>query len=132
MSTKKENKKNMNSNPFRQAALDSMSMSRLHEGREKLETEDIVGKPLTIEDFDIAVMGDGTAFAVFTFTEQSGKYYNGGLVLTKMVQAWCDMYGSLESAVEAYKNEVDKVTIQLTMGKVKSDKTKSLVTVDIL
>ena len=131
MSTQKNATTNDAMKTFRQAAKDSMSMSRLHEGREKVETEDILGQPLTISDFDLACMTDGTVFGVFTFEELDGKYYNGGLILTKMVSTWVEMYGTLDDAVAAYQSEKEKVVIQLTLGKTK-DKSKSLVSVEIM
>ena len=64
------------------------SISRLCVGREKLETTDVVGEVLTIEDADLAsdVMIDGelTTFSVYTFKEYPGKFMYGGLKLTNI------------------------------------------------
>lgn len=64
------------------------SISRLCVGREKLETTDVIGEVLTIEDADLAadVMIDGelTTFSVYTFKEYPGKFMYGGMKLTNI------------------------------------------------
>ncbi len=108
---------------FRSIAEESMTLSRLHNGREKLETSDVVGKPLTIEEFDTAVSNDGKVFAVFTFKEMPKKYYNGGLILTKMVNAWAAEFdGDVELANQEYINSKESVVIKLKEAKAASSK----------
>lgn len=71
------------------------SISRLCVGREKLETTDIVGEVLTIEDADLAadVMIDGelTTFSVYTFKEYPGKFMYGGMKLTNIAPDLIDI-----------------------------------------
>lgn len=71
------------------------SISRLCVGREKLETTDIVGVELTIEDADLAndVMIDGelTTFSVYTFKEFPGKFMYGGMKLTNIAPDLIDI-----------------------------------------
>lgn len=119
---------------FKEIAKNNMSMSELHNGRQKLETETVCGKALTIEDFDIAQLDDGSTFAVFTFTETPKMYYNGGYVLTKMVHGWVEECGGdIAKAREEYASlkPADRVKIQLTLTKTK-DKARSLVNVEVL
>lgn len=119
-------------NLFKQIAEESLTLSRLHKGREKLETEDVVDMPLTIEDFDM-VYTEAATYAVVTFVEHPKKFYNCGLILTKMVQAWIDSYDELETAVAEYEklDDDDKVRVQLTEGKAASSK-NNLTMVEIL
>lgn len=108
---------------FRSVAEESMVLSRLHNGNEKVETDDILDKVLTINDFDIAV-SDSATYAVFTFDEMPGRFYNGGLILTKMVMAWIDGADGIDAAVEEYQKlkEKDRVKIRLKAGKAASSK----------
>lgn len=117
---------------FRAIAQESLAISELHNGREKLDTDEIKGKKLTIEDFDLAGLDDGTVFAVFTFADKPGFFYNGGLVLTKMVREWVRVCGSIDAARENYRESKDKVSIKLSVGHPKGDKQKTLVNVEIL
>lgn len=116
---------------FKESASKATSISELHNGRTKVDTSDLVGKELTISDFDIAALDDGTVFGVFLFEGMDGFYYNGGLVLTKIVKEWAEACGGLEEARAEYAKEKDKVKIKLTEGKTK-DKQKSLVSVELL
>lgn len=71
------------------------SISRLCVGREKLETTDVIGEVLTIEDADLAadVMIDGelTTFSVYTFKEYPGKFMYGGMKLTNIAPDLIDI-----------------------------------------
>ena len=71
------------------------SISRLCVGREKLETTDVIGEILTIEDADLAadVMIDGelTTFSVYTFKEYPGKFMYGGMKLTNIAPDLIDI-----------------------------------------
>lgn len=122
---------------FKQAALDSMTLSILEHGRTKLSTEDIVGKTLTIDQFDIvdAETGDPDnprmRYGVFVFKELPDNFYNGGLILTKMIDSWVEEYQSLDECQKAYAQEKDKVRIKAAMGKTEKSK-NNLLKVEIL
>lgn len=62
------------------------SISRLCVNREKLETSELIGEVLTIEDCDVAsdvlIDGELTTFSVYTFREYPGKFLYGGSKLT--------------------------------------------------
>ena len=79
---------NVITNRYALELAEKHSISRLCVGREKLETTDVVGEVLTIEDADLAsdVMIDGelTTFSVYTFKEYPGKFMYGGLKLTNI------------------------------------------------
>lgn len=57
------------------------------EGMTKLETKDIIGKELTISDFDFTTDEKGVAYAVVTFKECPNAFYFGGVILTNLCTA---------------------------------------------
>lgn len=125
--------KNVNNNKksFKTIAMESMTLSDLQNGREPLKTSDITGQALTILDFDM-IYASEAKYCCLIFNEAPDKYYNGGLILTKMVESWIDEYGGdFEEAREAYANSDDKVVISLTETKTKKGN-NNLVTVEIL
>lgn len=103
MATKEMTAKEMNTNVITNVITnryalelaEKHSISRLCVGREKLETTDVVGEVLTIEDADLAadVMIDGelTTFSVYTFKEYPGKFMYGGMKLTNIAPDLIDI-----------------------------------------
>lgn len=96
MATKEiSNNTNVITNRYALELAEKHSISRLCVGREKLETTDIVGEVLTIEDADLAadVMIDGelTTFSVYTFKEYPGKFMYGGMKLTNIAPDLIDI-----------------------------------------
>lgn len=55
------------------------------EGREKGDTADIIGKNVTIVDFDF-ISGDNGDYAVFILAEDKKKFYFGGSVITNALK----------------------------------------------
>lgn len=94
MATKEKNT-NVITNKYALELAEKHSISRLCVGREKLETSDVVGEALTIEDADVAadVMIDGelTTFSVYTFKEYPGKFMYGGMKLTNIAPDLIDI-----------------------------------------
>lgn len=119
---------------FKQAAQDSLTLSRLHKGREKISTADVTKhESLTVEDFDMVYQSNGTQYPVFTFAELPGKYYQTGIVGTKLVMAWAEMYNDdVDAAAAAYQKEKDKVKLRFKEGKCVTDQTKNVTTIEIL
>lgn len=107
-----------NMNKFAQAAQEALSLSRIMEGREKLETEEILGQELTVDEFDIVTL-DGKNFGVCHFAEYPNHYYNGGAILTKLFASWASLYsGDIEAASNGLKKE-GGVRIMLSAAKTK-------------
>lgn len=75
-------------NKYGQLLAEKHSLSRLCVNREKLETDDVIGEVLTIEDCDLAqdvtIGGELKTFSVYTFREYPGKFMYGGLKLTQI------------------------------------------------
>lgn len=122
---------------FKQKALDSMTLSELEHGRTKLDTESIIGKKLTIDKFDIVDVENPDAesgrmhYCVLVFKEMPEHFYNGGLILTKMVESWLEDFESVEQCQAAYDADSDKVKIHASMSKTNKNN-KNLVKIDIV
>lgn len=107
---------------FKEVARNRTSISELYNGREKIETEAIVERPLTIEDFDLVESDKGT-YGVVTFVELPGNVYPCGMVLTDIIMDWVDQIGDGEIPVarQKYKENNDKVVIILSQAKTKDN-----------
>lgn len=87
---------------FKKVAQEEISISPLCAGREKLKTEELLGKELTITHFDFASIsddGDTKTYPIILFDEYPNHYYAGGTIFTKMCMAWVVEYdGDVERA----------------------------------
>ena len=127
---------------FKQAAQESTLLCKLMQGREKLDTDDVIGKDLTIIAFDFAPKfdqqgnmvadpqtGEQDVFGVVTFKENEG-YYCVGTVFTKVCKVWAAEY---EGDVEAASRDLAAqggVKVRFSEGKTKRG--NNLVNVEIL
>ena len=113
---------------FKNVAIESVTMSLLMVGRTAITTEEIITKypkGITVDDFDIvdAVIEDKPAhFAVITIEEDDKVYYTSGIIITKMVDAFVEECGNIETARAEYEKDKDKLKLKLTEGKNKSGK----------
>lgn len=127
---------------FRESAQQNTLLAKIMVGREKLETEDVLNKDLTIIGFDFApkfdqngnpVMDERTGevdtFGVVTFAEMPDKYYCVGAVFTKVCHGWAAAFESPEEASEALSAE-GGVKVRFTASKTK--KGNNLTAVEIL
>lgn len=128
---------------FKQSAQESTLLCKLMSGREKMTTEDVAGKELTIVAFDFAPKfdqngnpvadpstGEQDVFGVVTFKERRDKYYNVGTVFTKVCKVWAAAFsGDAEAASQALEKE-GGVRVRFTEGKTK--KGNNLVNVEII
>ena len=127
---------------FKKIAQDATVLCKLQSGRTKLETDDVVGQTLTITAFDFAPKfdknggpiidestGEADTYAVLVFKEVPDKYYNAGIVFTKVCRAWMDGYSSPEEASIDLAAE-GGVEVCFTMGKTKGG--NNLVNVEII
>lgn len=128
-------------NIFKELAQESTSLCKLQSGREKMDTDDIIGKPVTIIAFDFAPKfdkegnqifnEDGTpdTYAVFVFAEHPDMYYNAGIVLTKVARAWAEAYEGDYEAASAALEEAGGVQIEVEMGRTNGGKNLAKVTI---
>lgn len=103
---------------FKQVAQENTLLSAIMVGREKIDTDDIVNRELTIIAFDFAPKfdkegrpmidpetGEVDTFGVVVFREEPGKYYCVGTVFTKVCKAWAAGFMNPVEASEALENE---------------------------
>ena len=115
---------------FRASAIKETILSDLMLGREQLTTEDIAGKVLTVSNFDIIAI-NGKEYAIVIFKEYPDNYYNGGMVLTKIVLNWIDDFdGDIVAASTALAN-AGGVQFKFNVGKTKDGK-RNLTTVEVM
>ena len=89
---------------FRKVAQAVFSSSQLQVGRTQIDTDEIIGKTLTIIAFDFAeatVKGEKKIYPVILFSELPDHYYNGGTLLMNLCKVWSDYFdGNVEAASE--------------------------------
>lgn len=127
---------------FKKTAQENVSLSPIMVGREKLDTEDVVNKVLTIVQFGFAPKfdkdgnplvdqstGEVDTFGVVVFKEIPDKYYCVGTVFTKVCKAWAAGFESAEEASSALESE-GGVKVKFSPSKTK--KGNNLTAVEIL
>lgn len=100
------------------------NVSKLMEGRNKLETRDHIGEKLTITAADIInPRGDSGAYAVVVFKEYPDHFLFAGTVLTQLIQ---DLTTQLEAEGLDLNEELQKpgeaVVIRMSTKQGKSGK----------
>ena len=127
---------------FKQVAQENTLLSAIMVGKEKLETEQVINKELTIIAFDFAPKfdqagnriidtntGEVDEFGVVVFAEMPDHYYCVGAVFTKVCKAWASAFESAAEASEALAAE-GGVRVKFTLSKTK--KGNNLTAVEIL
>ena len=128
---------------FKQVAEQSTLLCKLMQGREKLDTEDVINKELTITGFDFAPKFDKDGnpmtdpetgftdtFGVVIFAEHPDKYYCVGTVFTKVCKAWASGFSGSAEAASSELAKSGGVRVRFESGKTK--KGNNLVNVKIL
>lgn len=126
---------------FKQVAQAQTALSPVMIGREKLETEDVLDKVLTITEFGFAPKfsqdgdpivdenGVPDEFGVVVFKEHPECYYCVGTVFTKVCKAWAAAFPTVKEASDALAAEGG---VRVTFKATKTKKGKNLTSVDIL
>lgn len=127
---------------FKKIAQENVSLSPIMVGRDKLDTEDVINKVLTIVEFGFAPKfdkdgnplvdqstGEIDTFGVVVFKEIPNKYYCVGTVFTKVCKAWAAGFDSSEEASSALESE-GGVKVKFSPSKTK--KGNNLTAVEIL
>lgn len=127
---------------FKQVAQENTLLSAIMINRDKLETDDVINKELTIVGFDFAPKfdknggpiidastGEVETFGVVVFSEMPDKYYCVGTVFTKVCHAWMTDFDSPEEASAALAAE-GGVKVRFTPSKTK--KGNNLTAVEII
>ena len=140
--TEKKLEENKMAFDFKKVAQENTSLSAIMVGREKIDTDDVVNKELTIIAFDFAPKfdkeghaivdestGEADTFGVVVFKEIPDSYYCVGTVFTKVCKAWAAGFDSPEEASKALESE-GGVKVKFTPSKTK--KGNNLTAVQIL
>ena len=113
------------------AAQKATTLSDLMLDRDQLSTDTLNGQTVTPIAVDVATL-QGKTFPVFVFSEYPDKYYNGGLILMKIVEAWlADYDGDLSALSADLSTNTGDVRFRFRTGKTKDGK-NNLTTVDII
>lgn len=112
-------------------AAELTTLSALMEGRDKVETEDIIKvypNGITIADIDEIGIGE-ERFYVYTFKEDNNKFAFSGHILSKIFDGWVTAYdGDVGEVRKLLRTE--NVKLQLANGKTKQG--RSVTTVKVL
>lgn len=115
---------------FKESAIKETTLSELMNDRIQLTTDDIAGRVLTVVNFDI-IATNGKQYAIVIFKEFPDNYYNGGMVLTKIVVNWVnDFDGDITGASTALA-KAGGVQFKFNTGKTKDGK-RNLTTVEVV
>lgn len=113
---------------FKAAAQKATVLSPLMEGKDKLETVNILKKDLTIIAVDM-VQTSTAEYPCIIFKEYPDGYYCGGMVLKKIVAEWLASFDSVDNLNTELENS-GGVKIRLYSSKTKTN--NNLVRVEIL
>lgn len=124
---------------FKKIALDTTTMSELMNGRNKMDTEELIKKypdGVTIDFIDNVNMSqeDGEAENVWIFVteEQPDKFTFGGFVLAKIFNnILAEFEGDYDAMIEEYNSALkeDKLRVKLERAKTKTKREITKVTV---
>lgn len=124
---------------FKKIALDATTMSELMNGRDKMDTEELIKKypdGVIIDFIDNVNMSqeDGEAENVWIFVteEQPDKFTFGGFVLAKIFNnILAEFEGDYDAMIEEYNSSLkdDKLHVKLERAKTKTKREITKVTV---
>ena len=113
---------------FRDLAVRATTLSDLMDGRDKIDTEDLISEypnGFTVDDLDLCTVGDEPLW-VYTIRENDDAFAFAGSVLKKIFDAFL---ASCEGDLDTLRNEFDGLKIKLKSGKTKKGKDITLVEV---
>lgn len=100
---------------LRNAAKEITTFSDLMNNRQKIDTADLVGKELTIRDFDMVNDNKGKPFIIYIMDEYENSFAFGGQVLTNMFAELIQQYG-----LEDVRKEVQENGLRVKLSTVQS------------
>lgn len=123
---------------FKKIALDATTMSELMNGRDKMDTEELIKKypnGVTIDFIDNVNMqqedGEENVW-IFVTEEQPDKFTFGGFVLAKIFNnILAEFEGDYDAMIEEYNSSLkeDKLRVKLERAKTKTKREITKVTV---
>ena len=114
-------------NKFKALAIETTCLSELMADREMVTTDHIISRypeGVTIIAFDIVKLSDAEEdrYPILVCKENTDIFFNGGLVLLKVVERWMEGYSSAEEASADLLTE-GGVKVKLSKGKTKNGRT---------
>ena len=109
---------------FRDLARKATTLSELMENREKIQTGEVIKNfpdGITLNAVDVIKTSDAE-YPVFTFVEDSTKFYYGGIVLSKIVDEWLQEYNGDLGMLNHDLAESGGVKVKLTETKTRDGK----------
>lgn len=109
---------------FRDLARKATTLSELMENREKIQTNEVIKNfpnGITINAVDVIKTSDAE-YPVFTFSEDSSKFYCGGIILSKIVDTWVEEYNGDLGMLNHDLAETGGVKVKLTETKTRDGK----------
>lgn len=109
---------------FRNLARKATTLSELMVNREKIKTVDVIKNfpdGITLNSVDVIKTSDAE-YPVFTFVEDSTKFYCGGIVLSKIVDTWVNEYNGDLRKLNHDLAECGGVKVKLTETKTRDGK----------
>lgn len=109
---------------FRDLARKATTLSELMENRVKIQTSDVIKNfpdGITLNAVDMIKTSDAS-YPVFTFSEDSDRFYCGGIVLTKIVNTWLNEYNGDLEMLNHDLVECGGVKVKLTETKTRDGK----------
>lgn len=100
---------------LRNAAKEVTTFSDLMANRQKIDTANLVGKELTIRDFDMVNDNKGKPFIIYIMDEYENSFAFGGQVLTNMFAELIQQYG-----LEDVRKEVQESGLKVKLSTVQS------------
>ena len=104
---------------LRNAAKEVTTFSDLMSNRQKIDTADLVGKDLTIRDFDMVNDNKGKPFIIYIMDEYENSFAFGGQVLTNMFAELIQQYGLDDVRKEVQENGL-KIRLSTVQSKSKN------------
>lgn len=104
---------------LRNAAKEVTTFSELMANRQKIDTADLVGKELTIRDFDMVNDNKGKPFIIYIMDEYENSFAFGGQVITNMFAELIQQYGLEDVRKEVQENGL-KVRLSTVQSKSKN------------
>lgn len=118
-------------NIFSSIARRETTLSPLMEGKEKLDTDDVIKlypKGFTVNGFDMVKAGVDS-YPVLTIKEDSTKFIFGGAIMNNICLAWIEAFdGDIEAASEALNESGGvKMMFEKTRTKTGNNLTKPVI-----
>lgn len=95
----------MQNNIFANIARQATTLSKIMDGRNKMEMREIISKypqGITVYAFDMIKSGEQDSYPVFLFKEEPACFAFGGAVFKSIVESWIGQFdGSIEECSSA-------------------------------